>query len=255
MSIHLRDDAGELLNVVRKDGSYFTTDTGDVLTVPRGVAHTYGIWHQTANILMISPRSTRGEIWVFLQKRSDKKRLFPGAWTMSCGGHMGTSIDPRKSAVREAAEELGLNIDPASLIPLHTTSAEFPNRLKVWRYDRRTILQMGDTGEAFGPDLRDVNPEAVQYVNKTGLDDFPSTDVPVGLELEAFNREFCFYYLYFPVSGQIAPEFRDREATDLNEIRLKDFLAGARDERTDSTETLILHCPTLEERIRDYLQA
>lgn len=254
MSVCLRDDASELLNVVKEDGSFFTTDAGEILTVARGIAHTYGIWHQTTNVLLVSPHSSPGEVNVFLQKRSPKKRLFPGAWTVSCGGHMGRAIDPLKSALREATEELGLSLDSGHLIPLHSGNAGFPNMLKVWRYDRKTILQMGREVECFGYAPASVDREVMEYIETTGLDDFPAQDAPVGLELEAFNREFCFYYLYFPTEKQVeSPEFRDKEAVGLKEVLLQDFLAGHRHERTDSSETLITHCVSIEQLIHQNL--
>ena len=254
MAVILQDDTSELLNVVGEDGNLFTNDKGAILTVPRGIAHTYGIRHETTNVLLVSPRSSTGEIKVYLQKRSHKKRLLPGAWTVSCGGHMGTSIDPVKSAVREAEEELGLSLAPEQLIPLCDGRIGYANLLKVWRYGSETIIQMGSDTSCFGF-ARDSVPQKVQdYVEGTGLLDFPAEDAPSGLELEAFNRESCLYYLYLPRLDEIeTTEFKDKEAAGLKEVLLRDLLNSPRSERTDSSETLIVNCPSLEQIIRGNL--
>lgn len=254
MGVNLCDDTSELLNVVREDGSLFTGDAGEILTVARGIAHTYGILHQTTNVLLVSPRSSPEEVKVYLQKRSQKKRLFPGAWTVSCGGHMGTSIDPVKAAVREAGEELGLSMTPDKLVPLCDGRDGYPNLLKVWRYEGQTVLQMGSDATCFGFAHGSLPEEVGSYIEGIGLRDFPGQDAPKGLELEAFNREFCFYFLHFPSVKQIeSVKFKDKEAKDLKEVLLADFLVAPRWERTDSSETLIEHCPSLRQIICDNL--
>jgi len=254
MGVALRDDTSELLNVVREDGSFFTGDGGEILTVPRGIAHTYGILHHTTNVLLVSPRSLYEDVKIYLQKRSQKKHLFPGAWTVSCGGHMGTSIDPIKSALREAEEELGLSMTPNQLIPLSDSRNGYPNLLKVWSYGGQVVLQMNTSVECLGSASGSLPGPVKEYIEGIGLLDFPGQGVPVGLELEAFNREFCFYFLYFPSMKQIdTAVFKDKEAEGLKELPLADFVASPRNELTDSSETLIVNCPSLQKIIRDNL--
>ena len=257
MGIVLRDDNSELLNVLAEDGRLFTDDSGDILTVPRGIAHTYGILHQTTNVLVISPASTGVEIKVFLQQRSDEKRIFPGAWTVSCGGHMGTSVDPRKSAAREAEEEIGFSFSPRDLVPASAGERGFPNLLKVWWYDGENAVQMGNRQDCLGFRHGSVSQEVQAYIEALGLLDFPGKDRPDGLELEVFNRERCFYFLLFPNTKEV--ESSKRRATDgevkaLKEVRLTDFVGTPRPSRTDSTDTLIENCPELQQIIRDNLK-
>ena len=53
---------------------------------------------------------------VFLQKRSLSKRIQPGRWDASVGGHVDPGEEPEQAILREAAEELGLEgIAPAFL--------------------------------------------------------------------------------------------------------------------------------------------
>ena len=254
MGVILRDDASELLNVVGEDGSLFTDDGGGILAVPRGVAHTYGILHQTTNVLVVSPDSSRDEVKVYLQQRSGKKRLFPGAWTISCGGHMGTSIDPSKSAAREAEEEIGLSLAPSQLVPAVAGSLGVRNLLKVWRYKEDTVIQMGSDAACFGFTPGSLPAEVQPYIEGLGLLDFPDQGCPDGLELEAFNQEYCFYFLHFPSAEEMDSSKRkatDGEVEALKEVSLAEFLETPRASRTDSTDTLIENCPELQHIICD----
>jgi len=49
---------------------------------------------------------------VLCQKRSATKKLWPGCWDFSCGGHVEAGELGQGTAIREAEEELGLIIDP-----------------------------------------------------------------------------------------------------------------------------------------------
>lgn len=51
---------------------------------------------------------------VLLQKRDDNPKLFPNYWTVF-GGQMDAGEEPRDTVCREIKEELGFDIDPASL--------------------------------------------------------------------------------------------------------------------------------------------
>jgi len=50
--------------------------------------------------------NSRGEL--FLQKRSDKKEIFPGFWDSSVGGHINFGEEPLSAVIRETGEELNL---------------------------------------------------------------------------------------------------------------------------------------------------
>ena len=264
MRICLKDDMSELLNVVGEEGDFLTDETGKLLTVPRGIAHTYGILHCTTNVLLVSPHSAGDDIRVYLQKRSCKKRLFPRAWTVSCGGHMGISIDPVKSAVREAKEELGLQIDPSRLAAIHSNDIRLRNTLKVWRFGGKPYAQFGSLTECIGKGCPEK--AVLGFIEGTPLDEFPGPGAPRALELEAFNREFCFYYAYCPSEEELeqamdqktdgeAAEVKGGKARKLKEVSLQEFLDTERPDRTDSSDLLITHRSELERAVRDALKS
>lgn len=89
---------------------------------PRSLVHRDGDLHAVVHIWIIK-RKDMG-IYVLLQKRSDKKLINPGCYDVSAAGHITQGGEPRKSAVREAYEELGLMIpgEKLTLVGIHRNS-------------------------------------------------------------------------------------------------------------------------------------
>jgi isopentenyl-diphosphate delta-isomerase type 1 len=73
-------------------------------------AHRDGSWHRAAHIWIYN---SQGE--VLLQHRAAGKPLYPDVWDVSVGGHVDAGEEPLEAAVRELAEELGLQADPEEL--------------------------------------------------------------------------------------------------------------------------------------------
>ena len=55
--------------------------------------------------------NSRGEM--LIQRRSDNKDRYPGCWDVSAGGFVSSGEDSRDAALREAREELGLELEDA----------------------------------------------------------------------------------------------------------------------------------------------
>jgi isopentenyl-diphosphate Delta-isomerase len=89
-------------------------------TVLRNIAHAEGIWHRTVHVWI---RNSRGEL--LLQKRSLTKETFPGMWDISAAGHISAGDSSRESAVREAAEELGIAVGNDTLQFLFTLQKSY----------------------------------------------------------------------------------------------------------------------------------
>ena len=79
-------------------------------TVLKSEAHARGIWHTAAHVWIYNDKNE-----VLLQLRSSKKNLFPGVWDVSVAGHVSATGNPEDTALREAKEELGLNLHRALL--------------------------------------------------------------------------------------------------------------------------------------------
>jgi isopentenyldiphosphate isomerase len=68
-------------------------------------AHRDGLWHRSVHIWIYN---ANGEI--LLQLRAMEKPLYPNMWDISVAGHVSAGEDPIISGLREAEEEVGLQI-------------------------------------------------------------------------------------------------------------------------------------------------
>lgn len=94
----------ELLDIITPAGA----PTGVVK--PKHEVHRDGDWHLAAHLWIVTPDRR-----VVLQRRSDTKENFPSLWDISVAGHVNAGESSLDAIVREAAEELGLRVDPAAL--------------------------------------------------------------------------------------------------------------------------------------------
>ena len=94
---------------------------------------------------------------ILLQKRADDKRTWPGYTDISAAGHVDAGETPLESAVREAKEELGLDVDPEALRFLFTMRTPLaPNEID-FVYSYRVL---GD----FEPQLTDGEVAMCEWV-------------------------------------------------------------------------------------------
>lgn len=94
----------EWLDLLRDDG----TASGE--RIPKADAHRTGAWHRAVHVWIVTPDAR-----VLLQRRAAVKENYPSYWDVSCAGHCAAGESAREAAVRELAEELGLDVDPEEL--------------------------------------------------------------------------------------------------------------------------------------------
>ena len=87
---------------------------------PRGEVHRRMLRHRAVHILVFN---TRGEL--FLQQRALWKDDFPGVWDSSSAGHVSAGDGMDETALREVAEELGVELPetPRRIFDLPATEA------------------------------------------------------------------------------------------------------------------------------------
>jgi isopentenyldiphosphate isomerase len=84
--------------------------------IGRDAAHAGGVWHAAFHCCLIYRRGGSG--CVLFQLRSRAKRIAPGRFDVSVGGHYAAGEGPEQAGPREIREELGLDIPYGQLIPV-----------------------------------------------------------------------------------------------------------------------------------------
>jgi len=95
----------ELFDVLNESGRY----TGKIET--REICHKEGLWHKAVVVFVIN---SKGQ--VLLQKRSANKKLWPNMWDMTMGGHVLAGEFGFEAGIREAKEELGIELKQNEMI-------------------------------------------------------------------------------------------------------------------------------------------
>jgi isopentenyl-diphosphate Delta-isomerase len=99
----------ELIDVLTADG----TPTG--LRKTKSEIHRDGDWHRAAHVWIVTPDRR-----VILQLRSKRKANYPGLWDVSSAGHVSAGEAVLDAAIRETAEEIGIDISAGELTPIGT---------------------------------------------------------------------------------------------------------------------------------------
>lgn len=89
----------EKIDVLNELGEF----TGEVAT--RNECHEKGLWHRAVYAFVIDKRGN-----VLLQKRSSNKKMWPNMWDVTVGVHVDSNEFGRQALIREAKEELGIDI-------------------------------------------------------------------------------------------------------------------------------------------------
>lgn len=79
-------------------------------TMPRKEIHLEGMWHESVHIHIINHENQ-----ILLQKRSADKSIFPNVWAPAVGGHISKGEDIVETAIREAEEEINIEITTEQL--------------------------------------------------------------------------------------------------------------------------------------------
>lgn len=77
----------------------------------RSEAHKKGLYHRSIHLWIITPS---GEL--LIQKRSMNKSAHPGLWDISCAGHVESGDTTESTVIKEAKEELGLDLSEDKIL-------------------------------------------------------------------------------------------------------------------------------------------
>ena len=104
----------EYFDVLNENGEYINE------VASREDCHKKGLYHKAVVVFIISIDGKK----VLLQQRSSNKKLWPNLWDITAGGHVLTGELGYQAVIREAKEEIGVDIDKESLDFMGCTISE-----------------------------------------------------------------------------------------------------------------------------------
>ena len=111
----------------------------------REEVHRQGFLHRSAHLLVFDEQGR-----VLLQKRSMEKDTFPGKWDSSVSGHVDSGEHYDQCIVREAKEEIGLDLEEVPEKLFKVEACEQTAQEYTWVY--RTI-----SGGPFTPNEKEIS--------------------------------------------------------------------------------------------------
>lgn len=95
-------------------------EQGEIIgKVDKNEAHKKGLLHKTIHAWILNKNNE-----LLIQKRCSKKDYFPNVWDVSIGGHIDRGESSIDCVIREAREELGLNLRDSDIKYLFTVKEE-----------------------------------------------------------------------------------------------------------------------------------
>lgn len=134
-------DTHPLKDLPQKSGEIFdVVDEHDEVTgqATRGEVHAQGLLHRAVHVLVFNKRGD-----VLLQQRSMLKDAHPGVWDSSVSGHLDAGEAYETAAVRELAEEMGIDAKcpPTEIARLKPSAATGWEHIRLYRYEHQGSIR------------------------------------------------------------------------------------------------------------------
>jgi len=168
------------------------TETFDILdctgrktgkVIARDEAHRTGVWHGAFHCLIIYEKRDGG--YVLFQKRSAWKKIAPGKFDVSVGGHYGAGEDAKVAGPREIREELGLEARFTDFLPVGRRVFVYCFAPGVIDYEFQDVFIL----------MRNIRPGSL-VLQKEEVDGVLEMDLEQGVELFSGARSTAEGTLY-----------------------------------------------------------
>jgi len=140
----------------------------------RDEAHRTGTWHGAFHCLVVYEREGKG--YALFQKRSLSKKIAPGKFDVSVGGHYATGEGAATAGPREIKEELGLDVKFDDLLVIGRRVFVYCFTPGVMEYEFQDVFLLP----------RNVQPEDITLQTEE-VDSLVELDIELGIKL--FSRE------------------------------------------------------------------
>lgn len=104
----------EYLDVLKENGEF----TNEIES--RKVCHEKGLWHKAVIVFILSKDNKK----ILLQQRSAEKKLWPNLWDIAVCGHVLANELGYNTVIREAKEELNIELTKNDLEYIGTTTSQ-----------------------------------------------------------------------------------------------------------------------------------
>ncbi|MCI9087009.1 MAG: NUDIX domain-containing protein [Clostridia bacterium] len=161
----------EYIDILDENGIF----TGKIAT--RQEVYKLGLWHRIVLVAIISK-----ERKVLLQQRQDNKKIYPGMWDISVGGHIDSGEDTISAAMREVVEEVGIYISPTSSADVfrYMTSYRFmktfENGMIDNQFDDVFILELDSYADETEIKFQKDEVKAIKWVSLSELEQLIKND-------------------------------------------------------------------------------
>lgn len=155
----------EYIDVLDENG----ISTGQIAT--RNEVYKLGIWHRIVLVAIISKEKK-----VLLQQRQDNKKIYPGMWDISVGGHVSSGQNSISAAIREVREEVGLHfskkisVEKFRYMLSYRFINNFENGMIDNQFDDFFILELDSTANETKIEFQKEEVKSVKWVSLQELE-------------------------------------------------------------------------------------
>jgi isopentenyl-diphosphate delta-isomerase type 1 len=138
----------------------------------RTECHEKGLIHRSVMFFVFDEQGR-----ILVTKRTQNKDFFPGYWSIALGGHVHSGETYEEAVVREAKEEVGLEVEPTFLTSFKKRIPEEKENVRVYSLVAKVRVKL-DEGELDTGIFLGMN----KLEGKIGQEEFlPETEVLLGI--------------------------------------------------------------------------